>query len=153
MITAGDEIGRTQRGNNNAYCQDNDLNWLDWKLSPDKERLLAFTRYLAQVRRQHPALRNERFFTGTEVPGLRMKDVTWYGPTGVEIRDSAWGTPGPARLGVRIVRKPLEGYGKKDADTLFLMVNTGPEPVRFVLPDNRASERWERLFDGLGRDE
>jgi glycogen operon protein len=147
MISAGDEIGRTQRGNNNAYCQDSELSWLDWNLTSEKTDLLAFTRYLTQLRREQPGLRRCGFFTGERVAKPGIKDVTWFDAAGAELVGDAWGQPGPARLGARILGELIEGGGEARSDTLFVMVNTGPDVLRFVLPDHRESERWERLFD------
>ncbi len=149
MLVAGDEMGRTQLGNNNAYCQDNELTWLDWSLTPDNKDLLQFARYLTQLRREEPSLRRCSFFTGEKIPDPGIKDVTWFDDAGVELEGDVWGQQGPVRLGARIAGEPIEeaSGGAARSDTLFVMVNTRPDPARFVLPDISESERWERLFD------
>ncbi len=147
MISAGDEIGHTQLGNNNAYCQDNELSWLDWDLTFNKTGLLDFTRYLTRLRREHPGLRQCRFFTGERVRKQGPRDILWLESNGSELQGDAWNHPGPAQLGAQIQGEASEGCGEGRGDTLFVMVNAGPDPVRFVLPDLRATDRWERLFD------
>jgi glycogen operon protein len=147
MISAGDEMVHTQLGNNNAYCQDNELSWLDWDLTPAETDLLNFVRYLSQLRQAQPGLRRDSFFTGERIGNPGIKDVTWFDPAGGEVQGDAWGQPGPARLGARILGEPVEDGGEERSDTLFVMVNAGPDPVRFALPESSESERWERLFD------
>ena len=90
MICGGDEIGRTQRGNNNAYCQDNELSWYDWKLDRSARELLAFVQRLIQLRREHPVLRRRRFFQGRRIRGSEVKDLAWFRPDGKEMTDEDW---------------------------------------------------------------
>jgi isoamylase len=82
MLLAGDEIGRTQRGNNNAYCQDNEISWIDWKLDPQRRELLEFTRLLMRLFHQHPVLRRRKFFQGRTIRGSEVKDLAWFRPDG-----------------------------------------------------------------------
>ncbi|HET9663374.1 MAG TPA: glycogen debranching protein GlgX, partial [Burkholderiales bacterium] len=151
MIVAGDEMGRTQLGNNNAYCQDNELTWLDWNLSAGNQELLEYVRYLLALRAKYPGVRRESFFTGNEIAPQGRRDVTWLDAEGREITGDAWSRPAPARLGMLIAGQPAEaaavGEPAGHGDTLLLMVNAHPDIVRFVLPDLRPRERWERLFD------
>ena len=81
MLHAGDESGRTQRGNNNAYCQDNEISWLDWQRSVEQEDLLRFTKYVIEMRRNQPVLKRRRFFQGKSVRDGAIKDITWFAPT------------------------------------------------------------------------
>ncbi|HBY27516.1 MAG TPA: glycogen debranching enzyme GlgX, partial [Bradyrhizobium sp.] len=88
----GDEFGRTQRGNNNAYCQDNDISWLDWNFSDDAEKLLAFTKRMIKLRRDYPILRRSRFLSGDRDPQLEIRDVVWINASGAEMSQGDWTT-------------------------------------------------------------
>src|SRR5574340_348158 len=101
MLCGGDEMGRTQRGNNNAYCQDNEISWYDWSLDEKKKALLEFTRQIIRLRRKHPNLRRRKFVQDRpidpahkqrrEVGGQQVKDIAWYRPDGEEMTDEEWG--------------------------------------------------------------
>jgi isoamylase len=93
MLLHGDEAGRTQRGNNNAYCQDNELSWQDWRIQGPARALLAFTRSLIALRRAHPVFRRSRFFYGRRLHGAEVKDLTWFRPDGKEIAEEDWTNP------------------------------------------------------------
>src|SRR6185437_2666719 len=93
MICAGDEIGRTQQGNNNAYCQDNPISWLDWGSAPWQQDLLATTRELLRLRREHAVLRQDRFFAGRPIRSDGTKDLAWFAPDGQEMDHSGWHDP------------------------------------------------------------
>jgi glycogen operon protein len=154
MLLAGDEVGRTQRGNNNAYCQDNELSWIDWNRSAEQEDLLAFTRYLIHIFRAQPVLKRRRFFQGASLDGGPDKDITWFDQSGLEMAGERWQT---ARcLGVRLDGTQLQENDEAGnplvGDTLFLIFNTGAEPVRFELPPSMPSEAWERMLDTSKRD-
>src|SRR5262249_59095494 len=90
MISHGDELGRTQQGNNNGYCQDNELTWIDWDLDADARSLLEFGRKLVHFRRAQPALRRRKYFQGRSIRGGEVKDVAWLAPDGNEMDDAAW---------------------------------------------------------------
>src|SRR6185295_1682576 len=102
MICGGDEIGRTQRGNNNAYCQDNELSWHNWKLDRPARELLAFVRQLFTLRQQHPVLRRRRFFQGRRIRGSEVKDIAWFNPDGKEMTDEEWNQGFVRTLGMRL---------------------------------------------------
>jgi len=93
MLLGGDEFGRTQKGNNNAYCQDNEISWLNWQWDEKQNRLFEFTKKLIQLRREHPAFRRPKFFQGRRVPGGEIKDVMWFNPGGNEMSEEEWTSP------------------------------------------------------------
>jgi len=137
MLQGGDEIGRTQQGNNNAYCQDNEISWYDWNLDDRARRMLAFTRAAIDARRRHPALRRRRFFKGRRIRGADIRDIIWLGVHGDELRDEEW--DGDTRtIGVHLAGEALdetdaEGQLITD-DTLLLLFNAHPHTVPFRVP-------------------
>ena len=151
MICGGDEIGRTQRGNNNAYCQDNELSWYDWKLDHPARELLAFTRRLIALRRDHPVLRRRRFFRGGRIRGAEVKDLSWFRPDGKEMTDEDWSKGFARSLGVRLAGDAIEETDAKGRpivdDTLLLLLNAHHEPMPFTLPAHKRGVRWEPLLD------
>jgi glycogen operon protein len=151
MLLAGDEFGRTQQGNNNAYCQDNDISWIDWNLQGEQLGLMAFVRRLIQLRRAHPILHRRRFFEGRAIHGGGVKDILWLAPNGSEMSDQAWHEWHARVLGVVLVGDQLEetddhGHQLKDHNFLLLL-NAHHEPVSFVLPSLTGKARWHTLFD------
>src|SRR3712207_6283901 len=100
MITAGDEWARTQNGNNNAYCQDNEISWLEWEHTEEQNQLFEFTRRLIQLRREHPVFRRPKFFQGRRIRGSEIKDVMWFNPGGNEMSDEEWASPFVRCLGM-----------------------------------------------------
>jgi isoamylase len=151
MICAGDEMGRSQLGNNNAYCQDNELSWIHWSLNLEQADLLSFTRFMIDLRKQNPVLRRRRFFQGKSFRGKGPKDVAWYTPAGVEMDDQRWHDPAGQSLGVLLsgpeTAEADENGNPVEGDTLFLMFHAGQEKIVFRLPDHRPGERWELLMD------
>jgi glycogen operon protein len=144
MLLGGDELGRTQHGNNNAYCQDNAISWFDWS-SPD-EQLLGFTRKLIALRRAHPVLRRSRFLTGVEATELR-----WYTPTGAEMSPSDWGDPAARSIAVYLdgaddPDRATDGTPLVDDDFL-LLINAWWQPLDFALPATRAGQTWSPEID------
>ncbi|EXI66048.1 MAG: Glycogen debranching enzyme [Candidatus Accumulibacter adjunctus] len=140
MLLAGDEMGRTQRGNNNAYCQDNELSWVDWDLAatPDNQELLQFARRLVELRRQHPALRRRHFFQGQRIRGAGVRDIIWLHPDGSEISDQDWHHHHARCLALYLIGEALEeqderGQWVKDDDFLLLL-NGHHEAMHFTLP-------------------
>jgi glycogen operon protein len=155
MVLAGDEIGRTQRGNNNAYCQDNELGWLDWNLSwlPDNRELFEFTRRLIQLRKDHPVLRRRHFFQGQRIRGVGVRDIIWLNPAGTEISDEEWEHHYARCLGMYLVGEALEeqddrGHWIKDDDFLLLL-NAHYEELPFTLPWKGDCEVVLDTADGL----
>jgi len=151
MLLAGDEVGRTQRGNNNAYCQDNEISWFDWDISwlPENRELLAFTQRLIQIRQQHPTFRRRHFFRGIHGEGVR--DILWFNPDGREIDDDEWTHDYARCLGLYL---PGDGLGDWDErghvledDDFLLLFNAHHEEVPFILPVLRENPVFEVLID------
>jgi glycogen operon protein len=151
MVCGGDELGRTQHGNNNAYCQDNELSWIDWKLDRERSDLLAFTRALIALRRRHPIFRRRQFFNGRPVLGSALKDLTWLGPDGREMDEVDWENPRTRCLGLRMAGDALDevdARGEALLDDTFLVLLNGHDTLAsFVLPAHRRGVRWETLLD------
>ena len=151
MLAHGDELGRTQHGNNNTYCQDNELAWIDWT-NVDGE-LLEFTRSAAALRAAHPVLRRRRFFFGrrTRHPESIMRDIEWFRVDGGEMTDEDWNSGFAKSLGVYLngaaITEP-DGNGHRVTDDSFLMLfNAHWEPLRFAVPDARYGELWSVALD------
>jgi len=148
FLTSGDERGRTQRGNNNAYCQDNEINWLAW--TEGDEAQLDFVRRLTAFRRSHPALRRESFFDGKTNPQTGRRDVTWLDGTGGQLSREEWHDPARCVFGALIdapahALAPLNGRGEHHSP-LLLLFNRGDATHEFVLPAEDAG-RWSLVFD------
>ena len=150
MLCGGDEYGRTQQGNNNAYCQDNVISWLKWERSPEEDAQTEFTARLIAFRHKHPIFRRPKFFQGREVRGAGVKDVMWLNPEGQEMTDEQWGTSFVKTLGMLLSGKALDvrdWHGKPIADdTFLLLLNASHESVEFTLP-NHAAQRWAVVLD------
>jgi glycogen operon protein len=155
MLLCGDEIGRTQQGNNNAYCQDNRISWVDWERAPAFADLLEFTRYVIRLRRDFPVLRRRRFFQGRSIRGSSVKDIAWYLPGGREMSDQDWSAGTGRTFGVWLAGGGGDAAGEIGGDppsaTLFLAFNAGHERVRFVLPLVEPGGRWVRILDTAQR--
>ena len=156
MLAHGDETGRTQHGNNNAYAQDNELTWMNWELSPGQRHLLAFTRKLLALRQAHPVLRRRHFFRGTAMPGSKQKDVTWIGPDGKELTDADWGNANAHCFGMLIdgmATDEVDDRGRVvGGDTLLLLLNGGDTAVRFTLPMLGDTKIWVVMVDTAKHD-
>jgi glycogen operon protein len=150
MICAGDEIGRTQNGNNNAYCQDNELSWLDWSLDESRQELLAWTRRLIALRRREPVLRRRQFLHGRRIYGSEVKDLAWFRPDGKEMAEPDW-THFARCFGLRLAGDAIEEVDVKGerivGNTLLVLVNAHHEPIDFTLPAHRPDIRWMPLVD------
>jgi glycogen operon protein len=145
MLLGGDEIGRTQYGNNNGWCQDNEISWYDWELDERREVMLAFTRRLIEIRRDHPAFRRRRYLQGTEVKGSGLPDVWWFRPDGLKMARRDW-QGGTRSLGVflngdEIVEPGPHGDDISD-DSFLLLINGEPDDRTFKLPNRRYGVRW-----------
>jgi len=151
MLCGGDEIGRTQGGNNNAYCQDNEISWYDWDLDERRQALLRFTCRLIQFRRQHPNLRRHKFFQGRPIRGSGIKDIVWLRADGTEMSDEEWTAGWMRTLGVRLDGGALDvvdDRGRRVTDiTLLILANAHHEPVLFSLPAFERGALWRTAFD------
>jgi isoamylase len=151
MLLAGDEMGRTQRGNNNAYCQDNEISWLDWGLADTERDLLQFTEVLAGLRRDHPVFRRRRFFRGRPDPGGEISDIVWLTSAGQEMTQEDW-QAGYARslaalLNGEAISEP-DPRGGRVVDAKFLLLfNTHSQPITFTLPEATLAPGWEVVID------
>jgi glycogen operon protein len=151
MLLAGDEMGHSQSGNNNAYCQDNELAWLNWSLSEEQAALLEFTRQLIEFWKGQPVLHQRRFFHGREIRGETIKDVMWYDPGGKEMSPEAWNT-GYARslaLFLRGDNIDTDEYGAAiSGDTLLILFNADHSlDLPFTLPRLGDRRYWDLIFD------
>jgi glycogen operon protein len=150
MILAGDEFGRTQRGNNNAYCQDNEISWLDWEhIGPDGHALTEFVRKLTLLRHALPMLRRGRFLTAAWNDALGVKDVAWINAAGKEMREEEWRDGNMRCFGMLLDgRAQATGIIRPAADaTLLLVLNAHHDVVLFTLPDVAGPDRWYCLLD------
>ena len=151
MLLAGDELGHTQCGNNNAYCQDNEIAWLDWNLDDGRRELRDFVARLIDLRRSHPVLRRRKFFSGGYVHGSGLRDIVWFRPDGLEMSADDWQHPHWRSIGMllggdAIPERDREGE-RIVGDTLLILINGNPGPIEFVLPDIEWGERWHLLLD------
>ena len=146
MLLAGDEFGRTQRGNNNAYCQDNELSWIDWDLAARRSWLTAFVRQLLTLRKQAPGLRRDTFLKGARQADREHKDVSWRHPLGHEMTAADWHDEQTRALGVLIGHTFSDPQGTPNGHLLFLC-NAGDEPVNFRLPEPKTGVVWQVVFD------
>ncbi|MDX2696833.1 glycogen debranching protein GlgX [Streptomyces ipomoeae] len=153
MLSHGDELGRTQRGNNNAYCQDNEVSWIDWRLDEWQHALLDFTRRLIALRAAHPVLRRRRFFRGDTATRADqpLPDLVWLLPDAREMTDADWDRSDAHSLGVFLngdaIAEP-DPYGRPVVDDSFLLLLNGHwEPLPFRLPGTRYGERWTARID------
>jgi glycogen operon protein len=156
MILGGDEIGRTQRGNNNAYCQDNELSWFDWNLEPWQQDLLRFTRALIRLRTEQPALRRRRFLQGRRIQGSDVHDIAWFLPEGEQITEGQWQEGWRRCFGLRLAGDAIEEVDERGhqitGDTLMILFNAGDQDVPFTLPATRRGRHWRRYIDtSMGR--
>jgi glycogen operon protein len=146
MLLAGDELRRTQRGNNNAYCQDNELSWLDWDADDRGREILEFTRRLLRLRAEHPVFRRAAFLTGESRQGSGAPDVWWFRPDGRRMTQADWARGDAFALGAFLngAEIPTVGAdGEPVADESFIVLfNAWHEPVTFVLPPTRFGRRW-----------
>jgi len=147
MLCGGDEIGRSQRGNNNAYCQDNDISWYDWGLNEDRERLLAFVKLLVRLRCEHPALRRRRFFQGRPIRGTDVKDIMWLKPDGQEMSDEDWNASWARCIGVFLAGEipgEVDAKGNPLIDSsVIILLNSSPDSIQFKMPESKAKWRVE----------
>jgi isoamylase len=151
MISGGDEFARSQCGNNNCYCQDNEISWYDWKLDPPRQRLLEFTSQLIKLRLEHPNLHRRKFYQDRTIRGSVVRDVAWYGTDGNEISDEVWNEPWSKSIGVMFNGRTLgvmddEGNPVID-DSFLILVNASDQGVEYVLPEPPHQTLWRQIID------
>jgi isoamylase len=151
MLVGGDEMGRTQRGNNNAYCQDNELSWVNWELNETQRALLEFTSRMAKLRREQPVLHKRRFFRGAHMWDSELKDLAWFRPDGKEMKKDDWEKPYVRSLGFLLggdaIATPDDEGNRIVGDTLLVLMNAHHEPITFLLPAIEWGADWELVVD------
>ena len=157
MLLAGDEMGRSQQGNNNAYCQDNEISWVNWALSAADQDFLAFVQRVITLRREHPVFRRKHFFQGRAIRGSQIKDIAWIRPDGKEMSDDEWDHEFAHCLGVYLSGDAMEerdGRGRPIKDDNFLLLfNSHHQGVEFQLPEIGKAGVWQALLDTRLSDE
>jgi glycogen operon protein len=151
MLLAGDEIGHSQGGNNNAYCQDNEITWLNWNLDDRQRKLYEFVRHLISIYRDEPTLHRRRFFHGKSLHGEHSPEIAWLDPTGKEMSTDAWKAGHVRCLGVHLMGGliDVDEYGAPIiGGHLLILFNADHEQeIAFALPQLMDTGPWERLFD------
>jgi isoamylase len=150
MIASGDEYGRTQKGNNNAYCQDNEISWLEWKRTDEQRALSEFVAKLTAFRKAHPVFSRPNFFRGRRIRGANIKDIMWLNRSGLEMSNEEWDSDHTRCLGVMLsgnMGDVTDYYGNPIRDDTFLLCfNAHHDPVEFVLPQTRNMS-WKLVLD------
>jgi glycogen operon protein len=151
MLFSGDELSHTKNGNNNTYCQDNELTWLDWGLDGRKQAFLDFVKLATQVWRENPVLHRRKFFQGRAIRGSDVKDVSWFDPDGKETADDTWAAGFVKCIGVRLTGGLIGDVDERGepitGDTLMVLFNAHHEGMKFRLPDPPGGQHWELIYD------
>jgi isoamylase len=158
MLTGGDEVGRSQRGNNNCYCQDNELTWFDWNLDPSRKRLRDFTGHLINLRLAHPNLHRRKFFQDREIRKKGdgtlvrvIKDIAWISPDGNEVPDEAWNAEWSRAIALLLNGRTLQVTDENGDwvvdDSFLVLVNAAHEGVKFTLPASPSGNPWTQVID------
>jgi isoamylase len=148
MLQGGDEIGRTQQGNNNAYCQDNEISWFDWNAAD--QDLIEFTKTLIEFQKKHPVFRRRRFFQGKPIHGSDVKDIAWFTPDGREMTEENWGEGFAKSIGVFLngeaIPSPNARGERIQDDSFYLIFNAHHESLAFILPESNWGQKWKRVL-------
>ncbi len=149
MLLGGDEMGRTQQGNNNGYCQDNEISWFDWEAGDGE--LMEFCRRLIHFRHDHPVFRRRRWFQGRAIHGTDVKDIAWFTLEGEQMAEENWGEAYAKSLGIFLNGEAIpdptpQGHRIVD-DSFYLIFNAHHEPLPFTLPPEKWAEKWEKTLD------
>jgi isoamylase len=151
MLHSGDEVGHSKRGNNNTYCQDNELSWINWDLDRDRKRLLDFTRFLIHLRHEHPVLRRSSFFRGRGMRDSNIRDVRWLKPEGKDMKEEDWNNPHAKCFGMLLAGDAIEEVDERgnriEGETLLVLMNTHHEAIAFTLPRFRIEGEWALVLD------
>jgi glycogen operon protein len=149
MLIAGDELGRTQHGNNNAYCQDNELSWIDWK-HKDQE-LIDFTSKLIQFRKKHPVFCRRKWFSSQPIKSTEVSDIEWFTPNGIEMSEGHWNSALAKSLGIFLWGQGVRTVSDKGEpivdDSFYIMFNSSPQAVQFKLPNEKWGKKWQTVMD------
>ncbi len=151
MIRGGDELSHTQHGNNNAYCQDSEISWLNWELSPRQQEFLEFARRVVGVWRENPVFQRRHFFQGRSIRGSEVRDVTWLTPNGKEMTDSDWHSETARCVGMRLAGDLIDEVDEQGRQitgaTMLMLLNSSPTDVSFVLPALPSQTFWWPVLD------
>lgn len=151
MLVMGDEMGRSQRGNNNPYCQDNEISWLDWDLQEENEALLDFTRQLIDLRRRHPVFRRRKWFQGRAIHGSGVHDILWFNPDGGEMTEEQWNDGFTKAIGIFLNGEEIATPGPRGEriidDSFLLFFNAHYEMVEFQIPHRLQDWEWLTIID------
>ncbi len=149
MLLAGDEIGRTQQGNNNSYCQDNEISWLDWENAD--EELLAFTSKLIHLRRDHAAFSRKNWFRGEPVKGNGIEDITWFQPDGSKMTPEHWDQDFAKSIAVFLNGQGLHAVNSEGEkvidDNFYIIFNASDQAIDYKLPGENYAKDWRIIFD------
>jgi isoamylase len=151
MICSGDELSHSQGGNNNAYCQDNEMTWLNWELNADQQAFLEFVCRTAHIWTEQPVFQRRHFFQGRSIRGSDVKDISWFNPAGEEMTDADWQAGFIKCMGVRLAGDLIGDIDERGdpikGETLLLLFNAHHEAIPFAVPQTKDEHRWERLLD------
>jgi isoamylase len=151
MIAGGDEIARSQRGNNNCYCQDNELTWHDWNLDEPRKRLLEFTSRLIELRKEHPNLHRRKFFQDRKIRGSVVRDIAWMGTDGNELSDDNWDKEWNRSLALMLNGRTMDVMDEDGDmvldDSFLILVNASDQGVEYTLPAAPDKTPWRQVMD------
>lgn len=151
MLLGGDEMGRSQKGNNNGYCQDSEISWFDWELVSGNQDLLDFTRELIYLRRQHPVFRRRKWFQGRAIHGAGISDIAWFNPDGSHMTDEQWEAGYAKSIGVFLDGNQIPSPGPQGQrisdDSFLLFFNAHYETMEFTLPSELEEKQWVKVID------
>jgi glycogen operon protein len=151
MLLAGDELSQSQQGNNNTYCQDDELTWLNWDLTEEQREFCDFVRTVIGMRRTQPVFQRRKFFQGRAIHGVDIQDIEWFEPSGQAMSEEAWSTGYVRCLGVRLAGDLIDDVDERgepvQGDSILLLMNAHYEPIPFTLPVRYAGQEWERVLD------
>jgi glycogen operon protein len=151
MILGGDEICRTQKGNNNAYCQDSKISYFNWKVSQVQLTFFEFVKKIIKIRKTYTVFKREKFFTGKINPYTNEKDISWINKNGKEFSHEDWQNPKQLTIGIMLNPDPNENGAaeseKLKNSTLFIMMNRHPKAIKFKIPKNKLTNQWRLILD------
>ena len=154
MLTMGDELRRTQQGNNNAYCQDNEVSWVDWEVTPDQQEVYDLVRLLLALRRDHPVFRQKAFFSGADAGADGVKDIAWFGADGRELTDAEWFDTGQKTLGMYLDGRGIKTRGPRGEavvdDSFLVLLHMGADPLDVTLPGAPWATSFDVVVDTAG---